>query len=377
MMTLDKTVSERMIYMKKLSSARRTLAMLLCAALLAASAAVLTGCSDANNFPVTVAGVTLYQRPQKIVCLSNKYTEILVDMGYADKLSGRPGDCELAAVQDIAPCGTAAEPAIEQILGLGCDLLICDTDPAEEKLLDIGSHGIPIIQLMTPATRTGFSILYRCLGAAVDGAVDGYNTGNDAAQKILVQLDDVERAVMDVNSLNVCIFTNDALTSCISGDCLGNVLIEQAGGFNVAVERTGGTVDLEKIALSDPDVIICTAGGEGEVRSQRILEKCEAVKNNKIFIYESDKFDSLGYDLVLCAWELARLLHPDVVTPDMLPNGAIDYYPTYEDAVVSGEEYLAYSSSVEEARNTTTFTGVTYYQPTEETTAATTAGGRR
>lgn len=363
--------------MKLSRFSRRICAAALSLALIMLSTVIMSGCSDAKNFPVTVAGVTLYQRPQKIVCLSNKYTEILVDMGYAHKLSGRPGDCTLAAVQDITACGTAAEPAIEQILGLGCDLLICDTDPEEERLLEIGSHGIPIIQLLTPATRTGFSNLYRCLGAAVDGATDGYKSGNAAAQRILVQLDDVERAVMNVNALNVCIFTNDALSRCITGDMLGNVLIDQAGGFNVAVENINGSVNLESIALSDPDVILCTPGGEGEVRSQRILEKCAAVKNNKIFVYQSDKFDSLGYDLVLCAWEIARLIHPDVITPDMLPNGAIDYYPTYEGAVVSGEDYLAYSSSVEEARNTTTSTGITYYTPTTEETSPTQPGGRR
>ena len=357
--------------------AARAAAILLSFLLIVFAAPVMTGCADADNFPVTVAGITLYERPQKIVCLSNKYTEILVDMGYADKLSGRPGDCELAAVQDIQPCGTAAEPAIEQILELGCDLLICDTDPEEEKLLEIGEHGITIIQLLVPATRTGFSNLYRCLGAAVDGAVDGYKAGDDAARKILVQLDDVERAVMNVNPLNVCIFTNDALSRCVTGDCLGNVLIEQAGGFNVAIENVNGSVNLESVALSDPDVILCTPGGEGEVRSQRVLEKCSAVETNRIFIYETDKFDSLGYDLVLCAWEIARLVHPDAVTPDMLPNGAIDYYPTYEDAVVTGDEYLAYSQSVEAERNTTTYTGSTFFTVAEEEATTTTKQGRR
>ncbi len=332
---------------------RRALSIVLCAALILMSCGMLAGCGEAGNYPVTVAGITLEERPKSIVCLSNAYTEILVDMGYASHLSGRPGDSELAAVQDIPPCGTCDQPAIEEIVKVGCDLLICDTTTSAEQIEQFNAQGIQVIQLLTPTTRTGFSNLYRCLGTAVDGAVDGYNAGDKAALEILVKLDDVERAVMSENAVNVCIFRSNSLSKSVTGDCLGNVLIELAGGFNVAVEGKNGFIPIETVALSNPDVIICTKGGEGEVRSQRVLEKCSAIKNNRIYVYESDKFDSLGYDLVLCAWELARLIHPEIISADMLPNGAVDYIPTYQEAVIHGDEYEEYSSSVEEQKTST------------------------
>ena len=344
---------------------RRVAAVVLALAVVCAGLAGLTACGDADNFPVTVAGVLIEERPQVVACISNAYTQVIVDMGYATMLDGRAGDCEIPEVKDAEACGTADAPSADVILALGVDLLICYLNAPTETLAALSEQGVTVLQLIPPATRTAFSNLYRCIGSAINGATDGYKDGNTAAQNVLIRLDDVERAVMGETVVNVVIFTSSSLTQGVTGDMLGSVIIELAGGFNIAIEETGGNVNLDNIARSDPDVVLCAAGTENVVRSRRELEDSGALYYNRVYAYDISKFSAYGNDLVMAAWELARLFHPEVVTQDKLPADAIDYIPDFSDAVLDPEENEAYESSIAAATETST---------TVTTTHATAAG---
>ncbi len=322
---------------------KRTAAVILAVMIMIATVIPLAGCgSDRNNFPVTVAGVTISERPEKVVCLSTEYTEIIIRMGYTNLIVGRPFDCTHADVANVTSIGTAASPSLELILGLDADLVIADTETPAEILEQISQSGAQVLQLLPPITRTAFSNLYRCIGSALDGATDGYAVGDSAARSLLIQMDDVERAVSVENALNVVIFTDENLTKGITGDMLGSLAIELAGGFNLAIEGGGGTVNFDVIAQSDPDVILCPDGCLGTVRSMRSLQNCAAIKNNAVYVYDTEKLTSFGPDLVIATWEIARLMHPNIITPEMLPDGAIDYIPSDEHYVMDEDEYAEY-----------------------------------
>lgn len=329
---------------------KRITAVILAAALLVLCLCGLAGCkNDSKNFPVTVAGLTIEKRPEKVVCLSVEYTEIIVRLGYTSVLAGRPYDCTHADVQNIISVGTSSSPAVDIITGLEPNLVIADTTTPTESLEAINAAGVPVLQLLPPTTRTAFSNLYRCIGSAIDGATDGYQKGDEAARSILIRMDDVERAVALENSLNVVIFTNDLLTKGVTGDSLGSLAIELAGGFNLAIESQHGNVDFDAIASSDPDVILCPDGCLGTVRSMRDFQQCAAMENNAVYVYDASKLNSLGDDLVVGTWELARLIHPDLISADMLPEGAVDYLPTDDGYVMDGDEYADYLAEQEAA----------------------------
>jgi len=322
---------------------KRSIAVLLTVIIMLSAVIPLAGCrNDRNNFPVTVAGITINERPERIICLSSEYTEIIVRMGYGSLIVGRPFDCTNAEVQNITSIGTSASPAVDIITGLDADLLIADTSTPIEILEQISASGLQILQLIPPTTRTAFSNLYRCIGSALDGATDGYAVGDTAARNLLIKMDDVERAVSVENALNIVIFTDENLTQGITGDMLGSLAIELAGGFNLAIEGKNGGVNFDVIATSDPDVILCPDGCMGTVRSMRSLQNCAAIKNNAVYVYDASKLYSFGPDLVNATWEIARLIHPNVVTPEMLPEGAVDYMPTDDHYVMDEDEYADY-----------------------------------
>lgn len=342
--------------MKNRRSLLRAFSLLLALTTLMLSFGAFAGCSDTsiNDYPVNVAGVYIEERPEVIVSLSNDITAVIVEMGYVDHLDGCLNDSGIPEVRKLTPCGTTEKPSAESVIALGADLVLCGTDLSTEVLDMLADADITVIQLLTPVSRTALSNLYRCVGAAMNGAVTGYNDGDAAVQRILVRMDDVERTVMGEGTKNVCIFTNSGLNQAVTGDCLGNVVIELAGGFNVAVEGVNGSITLDAVAQADPDVILCPEGCEDVVRSKRELEACAAIKNNKIYAYDPSRFSALNDELILATWELSRLLHPDIVTPDMMPGDAVDYLPTYDDQVLHGEEYEAYLSSVAAEQAATT-----------------------
>jgi len=326
---------------------KRFIAMML-AAIMVLALLVPVGCGEekeekqkVGTYPVNVANVTIEKQPQVVTCLSANYAQVIVDMGYANLLDGRPGDCDLPQLQAAAPCGTADNPSVDAIINLGTDLLIVDMVTSIEVLQQLDAAGVTILQLIEPNTRTGFLNLYRCIGTALNGNGAGYDAGEAAAQNILTQLDSIERAVMFETPVNVCLFTSDNLANCITGDMFASYLIEIAGGFNVSIEAIDGYCDMETVIASAPDIILCPVGSENKVRSQRAMEESGALQNNRIFGYDTSRFNSLGNDLVLAAWELAHLFHPSVITAEDLPYGAIDYYPDYADTVIvtTEEEY--------------------------------------
>jgi len=341
---------------------QRVAAIVAACALLFSMLSVLSGCKlrDARNFPVNVAGVLIEERPQTICCLDNNITEVIVEMDYTKHLDGCLADSGLAAVRNLTPCGTSEKPSAESVINMGADLVICGADIDQEVLDKLYDAGVTVIPLVAPISRTALSNLYRCIGTAMNGAVDGYKDGNAAAQQLLVRLDDVERAVMKEQSKWVCIFTDSMLNKVVTGDTLTNLLIEQAGGLNVAVEGVNGNITMDAIAQADPEVILCPDGAQDTVRSKRDLEDCTALENNKIYSYDASRFDSYGNDLVLAAWELARLIHPNIITPEMMPADAIDFIPSFDDQVVHGQDYEDYRSSIE-AENETTKAGTTFF----------------
>lgn len=316
---------------------RRIISVLLAVMLAAASITFSSGCFE-SEYPVVVAGINIETRPQKVVCLSTLYTEIIVEIGKLDTLVGRPFDCELSAVKDITAVGTSDAPSVDAIEEIAPDLIIADNRTPAETVQQLIDDGYNVLFMTVATDRLSLRNQYACIGAAMNGAVKGQADGISAAESILIRLDDIERLVMGEDTQNVCIFTSLGLSSYITGDNIATMCIDLAGGFNVASEGVNGSFLLDNVARSDPDVILCPDGAVANVRSRRSLQKCSALINNRIYVFDPAKFDSLGSQLIIATWEIARVLHPDIITANMLPAGATDYYVGNTE-VMTGEEY--------------------------------------
>ena len=319
---------------------KRFVSAALCLALLMCCIPMLSGCDEtkigAEEYPLTVSGVTIESEPKRVVCASALLTEVIVEIGLEGSLVGRPFDCELPETISLPAVGTASSPSSSAIINLEPDLVILDRSAPEEELQKLADAGITVLVLDIAIDRLSFRNLYACIGAAINGAVTGQEQGIAAAERILIALDDIERATMSEEPVNVVVFTDENIRKVITGQHIATMCIELAGGFNLCIDQDTDDALLNEIAPSNPGVLLCIEGTEALLRSKRELLNSDAFADNRVHTYDSGKFNTLGSGLITATWEMARILHPTLITPDMLPEGAINYI--VEESIVIFED---------------------------------------
>ncbi len=129
----------------------------------------------ADGFPVTVAGVELADRPERIVSLSPTSTEILFAIGAGDQVAAVDSQSNYppeAPITDLS----AFEPNIEAIASFEPDLVVLSWDPGD-LVSGLQALGIPVIAHFDAATIDDAYTQITELGMA---------TGNDAAATELI-----------------------------------------------------------------------------------------------------------------------------------------------------------------------------------------------
>jgi len=139
------------------------------------------------------------------------------------------------------------------------------------------------------------------------------------------------------NNLPKILFTGTSPQSVASGDMFQTEIIEAAGGQSVSKELIGywNEVNLEQIAIWDPDIIIVPHYGGASIES--ITESNEwqilrAVQDGRV--YQMPKlvapWDTPAPDSVLGIVWMAQLLHPDLVDLDCSEETQYFYNTFYQ-----------------------------------------------
>ncbi len=329
---------------------RRRLLCLFLSALLAVFCLTAAGCGDSEtaaqkeNWPVEISGVTLESTPMRVVCLSNNVIEIACVIGYSSQFVGRSYDCDYYQVASLTACGTAASPSVSAIKALEPDLIITDRTTPAESLYELSQTDIIIMEKAT--SRTSLIKLYEDIGTIFGGASTGKAKGRYTVDEILMKLDDIARLVYQEDDVYVCIVLNEAVTQCATGDTLTEMLIEMAGGLNAATDGTGNKFDLDDIMDADPDVLVCPYSSLSSMYSKRELLETTAMQTQQLYGFDASLLDVQCYDMIEVVWRLAHILHPDIVTADIMPSDYVDETEKF-DHFMTGEEYDEYMSQQE------------------------------
>lgn len=331
---------------------KRICVVLLLIAVIFSSLPVMSGCGAAvEDFPVEAGGVLIEEAPKRVICLSNSFLEIVFGLRYNAQIAGRAFDCKLQEAQEIAVCGTAASPAIEAILGMeNIDLLITDTTTPQEELDKLKEAKIKCMVLDNADSRASLEKLYKTLGSVFAGNAAGAERAQEYFLELFVQLDDIARMVSKDESYSVCIVMDNSLEKCATGDTLVNNLIELAGGFNVAVQSSGWAFNTSDIAAADPEIILAPASAISRINGKREIQGTAAMINQAVYEFDTTIFDCQGESILAATWRIAHLLHPTIVTKEVVPP---KYYYEVEEPnyVMTREEYDEYLRQQEEAEN--------------------------
>ena len=303
---------------------------LLMALLMVFSMLPLSSCGDGAendntpNYPVEVGGVKFVGSPSKVVCYSSTLIGIIYAMGYEKQLFGRTANCDYKEADDIKACGTPDNPSVDLLVGNKVDVVIADDTMSKKSVESIQEKEIPVVVIPRATGRASMVEMYGALGAVFRGGNMGYNKGCQIANDIFAQLDDISRLVEDEETWNTCVILSSNLNTFATGDTLVSAILELVGGFNVAKDSMKGEYTLSDLMRSDPDVIIAPPGVEQRLRAKSSLVGIPALDNFRVYAMDMTVFDDQYQGVIKGAWRMAKILHPEVITDDIIPEGMID-----------------------------------------------------
>lgn len=265
----------------------------LCAFLLSAAMALtcFAGCGGPQEeeviippYPITVEGYTIQQRPLAVASLSPALTQILLDLGYQNRIVGyssqetippplpEPEPVEVEqppwwkfweepvepepegdpAPEQVGQIGTALEPDYEEIGRLKPELIFTAVPLSQSDSDKLEQVGIHVFVMPMPSTIEDVKERYLTMIRIMEGQAEADEIGLPLTDAIQSSLDYIQGKVASPKTF-LCVQTLDPLV--VTGDTYEGALLSLIGE-NLAEDGKDYSLDAETLAALDPDVIL-------------------------------------------------------------------------------------------------------------------------
>lgn len=194
-------------------------------------------------FPAEICGVTVQTAAQRAVSLSPSVTEIISELGFADRLCAVSVYCDYPELS-LPTAGSSENPDIEAIIALKPDTVFTLSALAERDIYALNDAGCTVIQLEAPRSIEQYGSLYSSIAAAFMGTKAAQPYGEEAVKRLKKAAEGTEQGSF--------IYVTDALTAAGTGTFESAVL--SLCGENLC---TGdGYAELAELSDISPDRII-------------------------------------------------------------------------------------------------------------------------
>ena len=261
------------------------------------AASVLCGCTEVDEerpirltettavvelpYPVTVGAFTFEKTPETVGSLSPAITEIICELGYGDKLTGRSSYCDYPeSVKSKNELGSAANPDVNAIIEAKPELLISMSPIAKKDITAIEAAGTRVWIIAPPETPEELYDCYYSIAAAFGGKLDCEDAAKQALQPMYTALDNTEGKLgsfVYIMSTDLAVATN----STFAGNFLSRF------GTNLAGDSEKLSLTVEELLELDPEWLILP----DYISKYELSEETSAlsaVKNNRI-VYLSEE----------------------------------------------------------------------------------------
>jgi iron complex transport system substrate-binding protein len=260
--------------------------------------------------------VQMPETPQRVIALAPSVTEIVYALHCQDRLKGVTVYSNYPDAARMLPhIGTYINLDIEKIVSLQPDLCIAvkDGNP-KEAVLRLESLGISVYAINP---RNLSSIISSVV--AIGEVLNNRNGADELAQEMRTRIKQVKERVSSINS-RPRVFFQIGVTPIVSAghDTFIHELIEKSGGVNLAGSyQSYPRFSSEEILTMSPEIIIITTMTKDQsyddIKAQwQQWPQIPAVKNNRIFVVDSDVFDRPTPRLIDGLELLVRLIHPEL-----------------------------------------------------------------
>lgn len=263
--------------------------------------------------------VALPAPAQRVVSIAPSNTEILFAIGAGGQVVGRDELSDYPEeAKSVESIGSAFQNLnTELIVSLKPDLVLAAEINTPEQVKQLEDAGLTVYYLNNPTTLEG---LYENLGLVAQ--LTGHeNDATNLVESLKARVAAVDEKIAPLSS-RVNVFyqidsTDPAKPYTAGKDTFITLLIERAGGYNIASELEGyPQLSLEKIVAADPAFIILGDSMWGvtpeQVAARPGWENLSAVKNGNVFPFDDNLVSRPGPRLVDGLEALAKLLRPEL-----------------------------------------------------------------
>ncbi|WP_066638482.1 ABC transporter substrate-binding protein [Desulfolucanica intricata] len=270
------------------------------------------------QFPITLTDrlgrqVTIEKQPQRIISIAPVNTEILFAVGLGDKVVGVTDHCDYPReATEKKHIGSFSEPNIELILNLQPDLVLASSGVQDEYVKTLENLGVTVFTVGPKSIDDTLKTI------ELVGQITGQN---EAAHKITADMRRKLQSVTDKvkNAKKIEVFWevwNEPLMT-VGPNTFVNSLIELAGGVNIAADAAKDYPEYSLEVLIERNPKVYLAGAHpgidiNKIKERKGYEKISAVKNNRIYLLDSNLVSRPGPRIVDGLEEIAKAIHPEL-----------------------------------------------------------------
>jgi len=250
---------------------------------------------------------------RRIVSLAPSLTETVFALGFGDRLVGVTNHCDYPAeAKNLPKVGDFMSPSLEVIAAQRPDLVIGVVgaiDPAKAREMERLGLNVALVSLSTVSEiLTSFKRIATLLGDA--------EAGERLVRKLTLQFDKVTNRVAHTPRRSTLMVVGLRPLVAVGGKNFLDELITLAGGANIARNAPQPWLNLpdEYVVAKAPQIIIEAGMGSDTAAPARHwsdLKSIPAVKERRVYTYNSDKILRPGPRIGDGLEELARLIHPE------------------------------------------------------------------
>lgn len=294
---------------------KKSLPILILILLVLAGAAILFVVSGQNHSRPSSS-----KNPQRIVTLSPNLTEIAFALGLGSKIVAVSSDSDYPPeAKGKIPVGSFWQPNIEAIIASKPDLVITEKFEQQKTAADsLNRLGIAILTLQVDTIdQLREAILQVGSASRCRQEAEGLSVNIDT------QINNLRSKFAQAKKTKTLWVVQPEPLRVAGRNTFINELIEIAGGENVIGQTIQQYPQIgdEELLTCPAEVIIQSAMGKSDINEQQKeaekiwakLTNLPAVKNNRIYVVNSDLVLRLGPRLPQGIEKIARLVHPEQV----------------------------------------------------------------
>ncbi|MDR1250638.1 MAG: ABC transporter substrate-binding protein [Treponema sp.] len=295
----------------------KTRLLLIAALILSAACAKNSGREllDRAGLKVTLSGPV-----NRVISTAPSNTEIIVDLGLADKLVAV--DRHSANVPGIPggiPLIDFFYPDAEVIVGLEPDLILANghnaTGTGEDPFTLLREMGIPVAYI---SMSKSINDIYEDIAFTAD-LLQAPEKGETLIRSMKEQVDEIARAAADIENKRSVYFEISAAPDIFTfgKDSYLDDMISVIGGINIfGNDNWIVSPSAEVIIDRNPDVILTNVDyiddPIGELKSRPGFDHIGAVINNRIYLIDTDSSVRPSARIILALRQMARAVYPEM-----------------------------------------------------------------